>query len=157
MELRRATESDVEALADLYLEFHNFHAEGVPSRLCLLPGYDEETRQGVRRILSDPQAAIFVCRDEDALVGMVEVYVKETELNRAVVQRRYGLIQSLMVTESRRRHGLGALLIDSAHRWAKERGASEVELEAWEFPAGPLGFYESAGYTTLKRRLVKTI
>ncbi|HYF95771.1 MAG TPA: GNAT family N-acetyltransferase [Symbiobacteriaceae bacterium] len=157
MELRRATEADIEALAQLYLEFHNFHAEGVPSHLCLMPQYDEETLQGLRGILSDPMAALIVCVEADTLLGMAEVYVRETEPNRAVVQRRYGFIQSLMVTGSRRRHGLGAILLDAAHRWVKEQGADEVELETWEFPAGPLGFYESAGYTTLKRRLVRRI
>ncbi len=29
-----------------------------------------------------------------------------------------------------------------------------MQLDIWEFPAGPLHFYEDLGYRTLKRHLV---
>ena len=32
-----------------------------------------------------------------------------------------------------------------------------MKLDAWEFAAGPLGFYEKNGYKTLKRTLIKEL
>jgi GNAT superfamily N-acetyltransferase len=48
-------------------------------------------------------------------------------------------------------------LIYMVEGWAKERGASEIRLETWEFPDGPLSFYEQMGYQTLKRTMVHQI
>jgi GNAT superfamily N-acetyltransferase len=45
----------------------------------------------------------------------------------------------------------------AAEAWARERGATELRLDAWEFAAGPLPFYESLGYQTIKRTLVKPL
>jgi GNAT superfamily N-acetyltransferase len=75
----------------------------------------------------------------------------------AVVQRRYALLQSLAVTEAHRRHGLGLQLMAVAERWAREQGASEMEIAVWEFPEGPLPFYERLGYTTRKRTLSRRL
>jgi diamine N-acetyltransferase len=50
--------------------------------------------------------------------------------------------------------GLGRLLVEVAQQWARERGATEMQLDIWEFAAGPLHFYERLGYRTLKRHLV---
>ena len=42
----------------------------------------------------------------------------------------------------------------AAHAWATARGADEMELDIWEFPGGPLDFYEGLGYRTVRRTLV---
>jgi hypothetical protein len=41
--------------------------------------------------------------------------------------------------------------------WVKEKGAAEMQLNAWEFPGGPLPFYEANGYRTLTRTLFKRL
>jgi hypothetical protein len=45
----------------------------------------------------------------------------------------------------------------AAEAWARQHGATEMQLDTWEFDAGPLRFYEKTGYRTLKRVLVKAI
>jgi GNAT superfamily N-acetyltransferase len=75
----------------------------------------------------------------------------------AVVQRRYALLQSLAVTEAHRRHSQGLQLMEVAERWAREQGATEMEISIWEFSEGPLPFYERLGYTTRKRTLSRRL
>ena len=41
--------------------------------------------------------------------------------------------------------------------WAKNKAASEMRLDIWEFPQGPLYFYQNQGYRTLKRTLVRDL
>lgn len=151
--IRRANKGDVESLARLYVEFHNFHAVGVPSRLRVVEP-NEALGRAISDILDDQKAAIFVACLEGKVVGFVEIYLRETQDDPAVVTRRYAHLQSLVVTANLRKQGMGVRLVETAHEWVLSKGATEVELDSWEFPSGPLGFYESLGYETLKRKLV---
>jgi GNAT superfamily N-acetyltransferase len=91
-------------------------------------------------------------------VGFVEVSLKQDDAsNEAIMPYRYGHVQSLFVTASLRGTGLGRQLLASAECWVRERDATQMKLDAWEFAAGPLGFYEKNGYTTLKRTLIKEL
>ncbi|MGE5675925.1 MAG: N-acetyltransferase family protein [Mycobacterium leprae] len=157
VQIRRATNQDVQSLAELYVEFHNFHASGLSTRLVTVEVVDDRLRSAINQVLADPRAAIFVATVCEGVVGLVEVYLKETEPDAPVVQRRYAYLQSLAVTAPRRYAGVGTQLVKAAQQWAHENGATEIEVETWEFPAGPLRFYERLGYQTLKRQLVKRL
>ena len=151
--IRRATEQDISALMSLYDEFHRFHVVGVPDRLRTSepssPTNVAALSNTLSGILHREDASIIV-----AVVGLAEVYVRQDEPHPLVVPRRYGHLQSLIVSESVRKHGLGKLLIEAAHNWAVGKGAMEMQLDIWEFEAGPLHFYEHLGYRTLKRHLI---
>lgn len=151
-QIRRADEGDIDALARLYVEFHNFHAQGVPSRLRLVD-LEDSLPGALREILANPKAAVFVACCDGMVCGFVEIYLRETEAVPAVVQRKYAHLQSLAVTSALRKHGIGKRLVEAAHQWAESQGATSVELDVWEFTAGPLHFYESLGYGTEKRTL----
>lgn len=47
--------------------------------------------------------------------------------------------------------------MESAYLWAKKRGATEVELEVWEFNQDAISFYEKLGYETAKRTMWRRI
>lgn len=156
--IRRALPADREALAHLFVEFHNFHAHGVPDDLVPVGPPDDELRQGVQSLLDDPHCAIFVaCEDNGTLVGFAEVHLKEIPTSPAVVQQRSALLQTLAVTESHRHHGLGRQFMGIIEDWAREQGATRMVIEVWEFAEGPLTFYEKLGYTTRKRTLVRPL
>ena len=54
---RQATHRDLEALAKLYVEFHNYHAKQLPSRLHVLPQIpDQELPGALQRIMADDKA-----------------------------------------------------------------------------------------------------
>jgi ribosomal protein S18 acetylase RimI-like enzyme len=153
--LRRATEQDCEQLLSLYAEFHEFHVRGVPDRLRRPETYDEaQLRVALREIMQSSDAAIFVVDAEGKLFGFAEVYLREDEPHPLTVAHRYGLLQSLYISAPFRRSGWGRQLVVAAQRWARQQGATEMQLETWEFEDGPLLFYELLGYRTLKRHLV---
>lgn len=153
--IRLAAEQDIDQLILLYTEFHEFHVLGVPDRLRRPDTYDEAwLRDALRTILSSDDAALFVVDSGEELLGLAEVYLRQDEPHSLTVAHRYGYLQSLIILASHRKKGLGKQLVTAAQQWAKERDAMEMQLNTWEFEAGPLAFYETLGYRTLKRYLV---
>jgi len=94
---------------------------------------------------------------DNQVVGFAEVYLRKDEPDPARIAYKYGHLQSLLVTEAFRQHGIGEKLLEAAENWAKGRGAAEMRLETWEFPEGPFRFYEKTGYRTLRRKLARRL
>jgi len=158
--IRQATRDDTEALRALYDEFHAFHVRGVPGHLRL-PGLGEadadEFDRGIESIVESDEATLLVAESGDRLVGLAELYLDPPRESPFVVPRRTAKLQSLLVTEDLRGTGLGRALVEAGERWATARGADEITAKTWEFSEGPLVFYESLGYRTLSRELVKAL
>jgi GNAT superfamily N-acetyltransferase len=161
MTIRLAEMSDLEVLCRLYVAFHEFHVRGVPTRLLSLG--DSETYdctdlfKTLAELLADPDAALFVADVDGRIVGLAEVYLRQDEPSSARVAYQHGYLQSLMVDPTFRGCGVGTQLVRATEDWAKARGAAEMRLETWEFPAGPLPFYVRVGYTTLRRTLIRPL
>ena len=159
--IRLAQERDIAALAELYVELHAFHVDHLPDRLRIpnaTPDQpDPALEQGIRRILADADSAIFVADIDGRAAGLAEISVREPDTHPLRVTRRYAHLQSLVVSRQFRHLGVGVRLIEAAQHWAKERGAAEIQLDLWEFAAGPLPFYAALGYRTLKRTMVKAL
>lgn len=160
---RLATEEDIAQLQTLYEEFHLFHVVGVPDRLRLSQKTEDnanepnELESGLRAIIAREDAVLFVLEIDAKLIGFAEVYLRQDEEHPVTVAHRYGYLQSLMVSAPYRKQGLGEALLHAVHQWTQEKGATEVRLDAWEFVAGPVPFYEKYGYRTLKRTMVVDI
>ncbi len=160
--IRLAAKDDREALCRLYHDFHEFHVHGVPDRLVSLGKMkdtykDSDLYNTVGKIIDDTEAAIFLAETDNKVVGFVEIYIREDEANPCRKSYKYGYMQSLMVDGEFRTNDVGTRLTEAAHRWAKEKNAEEMRLDIWEFPEGPLGFYEKIGYGTLRRTLVRKL
>ncbi len=159
--IRQAQQQDVESLCNLVHAFHEFHVAGLPTRLVTLGKLEtfdcSELISKLSQIIDNLEAAVFIAEIDSQLVGFVELYLRQDNPNPAVVGYKYGYLQSLMVHEKYRAKGLGKQLVQAAESWAEARGAKEIRLETWEFPASPLKFYERLSYRTLKRTLVKDI
>jgi GNAT superfamily N-acetyltransferase len=164
--IRPTRETDIDNLIALYEEFHTFHVLGAPTRLRLpAPSddraqYEEEwaqIRAQLLAILQDANTALLLAEAAGQIVGLAEIYLRRDEANPLTVQHTYSHLQSLIVTERWRGRGVGARLMAVAEAWARKRGATELRLDAWEFAAGPLPFYEALGYQTVKRTLVKPL
>lgn len=159
--IQLAATQDLEMLCKLYVEFHEFHVLGVPDRLLSLGNPDTYDCSGMypdlEKIMNDTNASLFLAKLGQRLVGLAHVFIKQDEPNPAVISRRYGYLQSLMVREEYRHQDIGTRLIERVHQWAKEQGVIEVHLDTWEFVEGPLQFYEKLGYRTLRRTLVREL
>jgi GNAT superfamily N-acetyltransferase len=156
---RPASAGDIEALCGLYTEFHGFHVRNVPDRLASIGdgSPDEQVTLHARlaELIAASDSVVLVAEKDGTISGLAEVYVREDERVPGKISRRFAHLQSMVVTEKHRGAGVGRLLLGAAEAWARDRGAAEMRLDVWEFADGPLGFYESCGYRTLRRTLVR--
>jgi GNAT superfamily N-acetyltransferase len=158
--IREATGDDKEAVRRLYAEFHSFHVRAVPTRLREPESGEadsDELDRGIDLLIDSDEATLLVAEAEGRLSGFAELYLDPPNESPFVVSRCSAKLQSLLVTENARGAGLGQALIEAAEHWAAAHGAEEIKARTWEFPEGPLGFYESRGYRTLSRELVKPL
>lgn len=161
VDVRPAGVPDFEALCRLYIEFHEFHVLGVPDRLLTLGDVAEfdcsKLIADLGKILDSESATLFVAETKGRLVGLAEVYIRVDEPVDVSITRTYAYLQSLLVSQSCRGLGVGKQLLEAVERWGRDKRADEVRIETWEFPAGPLAFYENRGYRTLRRVLVREL
>lgn len=156
--IRPAKDHDIEALCDIYYDFHEFHVCGVPTHLRSLGDKEQWDRTFIRealgKIIQGDDSEIFVAEAAGKLVGFIEVYARQDPDEVALVRHRYAELQSLMVSSPFRRNGIGTRLVKTARRWAREKGATEMRLGVWEFNEAARKFYETLGFKTLKRGMV---
>lgn len=156
--IRHAHLQDIDQVSKLYAEFHEFHVRGVPGRLVRADSsHIEELHVAIQKIIASKNASVFVAEVDGQLVALGEVYIREDSPSPLKVQHTYGHLQSMIVTKAYRGRGVGTKILKAVEQWAKIRGATEIRLDTWEFRDGPLGFYESRGYRTLRRTLVRKL
>ena len=157
--VRLAEASDYVAACRLWAEAGALHARGRPERFRCT---DQPVRSGrlFDAHLGDADQAFFVAEVDSVVVGLVRVQVHERlEIPDvpALGPRRYAMVQELVVAHSQQRRGIGTRLMAEAHRSARDRGVTEIELNVYEFNQAALRLYSKLGYSIVSRRLSRTL
>jgi GNAT superfamily N-acetyltransferase len=131
-EVRAATEEEVPELLKLYEWL--FAPPGVPP-----PDWDERRAAvALRQAIESHDSAVIVADEDSRLVGLITAY-------QDIFSVRYGYrawVEDLAVDPGRRSRGVGKALLDAAKAWAKERGATHLELDSGDARHDAHRFYE---------------
>ena len=136
IEIRAARGDEVQALIGMYEWL--FDAPG--SR----PGQWDERRAAValREAIESHEACVLVAEQGDGeLVGICTAY---QDLHSVRFGHRVW-VEDLAVHPDRRSLGIGKRLLEAARGWARERGATHLELDSAEGRADAHRFYEREG------------
>ena len=91
------------------------------------PSWDpERARAAIADAIADETAAVLVAEHRGELLGLCTAYL---ELNSV----RFGprcWVEDLAVSPEHRSEGVGKALLDTAKDWARERGATHLELDS---------------------------
>ena len=113
------------------------------------PGWDpQRARRTLAEAIESDDSGVLVVEDDGDLVGLCTAYL---ELNSVRFGRRCW-VEDLAVDPRRRSEGWGGRLLDAAGEWARERGATHIELDTGLARADAQRFYErrdpdSVGYS----------
>lgn len=136
--VRQPTDGDAEALARLATQL------GYPADADAMP-------ERVNRLAADRNAKALVVVDDERVVGMITIHLRDT-LNHATPIAQITL---LVVDETVRSRGAGRALVEAAEAWAKERGVKRVAVTTALDRPGAHAFYERMGYAHTGRRYAK--
>lgn len=148
--IRRARAEDWAAVQGLWREIDELHA-------ALAPAYfrraDRPPHEWAQLVVA-PDAAVFLAapRGEPA-AGAVSVRIYDTPPDPAMVPRRRGHVEMLVVAQAHRRRGIGRRLMEQASAWARQQGAVELVLTVWAGNSAAEAFYQRLGYSVLSRVL----
>ena len=106
------------------------------------PGLDD-VRERLAELLEEPRARVLVVEDDNgSVVGVVSLWIKpDLAHGDSVVE-----VPMLIVSEGRRREGIGKLLMEEVQGLAAESGASLIELVATTQNSAAREFYRSLGF-----------
>ena len=99
--------------------------------------HDRLTRTDFRRALRSIRSLVLVAEDGDQVLAYALLHV----------HGRKGHLQSLAVSPTARRKGLGRRLITAAEEAARARGAHHMQLELREDNGAAEALYTSLGYS----------
>ena len=107
------------------------------------PQWDPQraTRALSAAITSASAAILVAAADNGELIGICTAY---DELDSVRFGRRVW-VEDLAVHPERRSEGVGKQLLDAAKDWARERGATHLELDSGEARTDAHRFYEREG------------
>jgi ribosomal protein S18 acetylase RimI-like enzyme len=154
--VREATIEDHAAIAALFLEGDRHHHRGVPA-VFAEPVPPVRSRELIAGQLADGFGAYLLAEHAGEVVGLARVEEQGAPELPVFVQRRYLVVDAVVVTERLRGAGVGQALMEAAHVWGRARGLTSVQLHVWEFNQDAIRFYERLGYTTLSRRMSLTL
>jgi ribosomal protein S18 acetylase RimI-like enzyme len=93
-------------------------------------------------LLEEPRARVLVAEDDGAVVGAASLWIKPDLAHGDTVIE----VPMLVVSEQRRRGGVGKLLMDAVRRLAVENEANLIELVATTHNTPARDFYRSLGF-----------
>jgi GNAT superfamily N-acetyltransferase len=104
------------------------------------PRWDpERARRAIAAAITDQSSAVLVAEHRGELLGLCTAYL---ELNSV----RFGSrcwVEDLVVSPEHRSTGVGGELLDAAEAWARERGATHLELDTGLAREDAQRFYEA--------------
>lgn len=135
IEIRDATQEDVEGMADLLLSLFDQEADFKPDRAKQV--------RGIHLILDNPHSGnLFVAHDKGQVVGMVSLlFTISTALGQPVCW-----LEDMVVRSDQRGLGLGSKLLSHAANYAQARGYGRVTLLTDISNRGAQRFYERHGF-----------
>ena len=155
MDIRRATEKDLEGIKKLLFQVNQVHADGRPD--LFKSGGIKYTDEELRAIIADDTRPVFVFAPADQVLGYVFCIFEETKETPSLRRVRTLYIDDLCVDESARGQQIGRRLYDRAVELARASGCARVTLHAWNFNEKAFGFYKKLGmtplYTTMEQKL----
>ncbi len=148
MDIRLATERDVDRLQDLLFAVQNLHAEGRPD--VFIKNSRKYTHQKVREIIACESSPVFVGEIDGRVMAYAfcEILCNTGTDNLKNLKTLY--LDDLCVDKEFRGKGYGKEIYEWVKAYAKQEGCYHLTLNVWYLNQSAVKFYERVGMKPLK-------
>jgi GNAT superfamily N-acetyltransferase len=146
-----ASIDDYENINDIVKEGQDEHAEALPTvfaKVDVVMPIDY-----YQQLLNDKNSEVLVAKLDGQVIGFAVLEIKEAPPFASLVPRMYAYISDFGVKKAFQNNGIGKQLFFACVEWAKEKDASSLELNVWEFNQKAITFYEKLGMKPLSRKM----
>jgi GNAT superfamily N-acetyltransferase len=105
----------------------------------------------------DYSGAIFVAEQQGEIIGLVMVLARVPFEALDEPPGTYALVAELVVRDGFRRKGTARALLETAERYARDAGASELRIEVLSENTPARTLYLREGFTSYKETLAKRL
>ena len=149
MQIRRATDKDMNGLNKLLMQVLMVHHNGRPD--LFKPNAKKYTDEELKEIIRDATTPIFVGVDEnDEVLGYAFCRFIQHIDNNILTDIKTLYIDDLCVEEDKRGMHIGKQLYEYVLGFAKESGCYNVTLNVWSCNESAMKFYEKCGLVPQK-------
>ena len=152
MIIRRAQSGDIPNLANLWIEFMDFHSD-LDSSFVRSDDAANNWANYITSKLLENDIRIFVAESENTLVGYVVASIHEYP--PIITLRRYGFITDIAVTALHRRKGIAHKLFQTAEQWLLSEGVPRIELKVDVVNDVSGAFWKNEGFALHTQTLIK--
>lgn len=142
MNIRIATLEDIKEIKRLLDKLNESSVELLPNFFKISKVKNKE----VLKIIEDRNSDFVLAIEDEKVIGVGEIYFKETKDEPVLVKNTYVYIQNLIVDERFRNKGVGKELIDGIKNWGLKRNAKHFRLSVIPSNYSAIGFYENEGF-----------
>jgi ribosomal protein S18 acetylase RimI-like enzyme len=143
LEIRTATEQDIDAILELNRQIGLIHFEHAPEVFC--PPSPQERDFLLNAIGSEGRLFCVAVLDAE-VVGFLTARIDINEAIPFLTRLPICRIGSVVVDEHHRSRGIGKALIAHCDDWAKARDACQIRLEVMSFNERAKSLYETLGF-----------
>ena len=150
MNIRRASEKDIDSLIKLLQEVLEIHANIRPD--IFISGTTKYTRSELIEKLANDEEPIYVAVDEnDDVMGYAFCAPRNQPFSTNMVPFKSLYIDDLCVDSNYRGQHIGEQLFEYVKAEAKRLGCYEITLAVWAGNDGAEKFYDRIGFKTKER------
>jgi GNAT superfamily N-acetyltransferase len=151
--IRPAVLGDYGALCTLFEELDEFHRQARPDFFRNFEGPARSWAQ-VGQWLAGPGSTVLVAEREAGVVGLAVLLTRPPSTFAGAVPRKVIELDNLVVRAGQRGRDVGKCLVFAAMDWARDQGATHVEVAVHAFNRDARRFYERFGFAASVDRLV---
>ena len=140
--VRKATNNDISAIAELYREQFIEMAKLIPD---FIKEGDQST-EFIENTITNEASDILVYENDGTVVGFILLQAKIRPDFEFIHPGKYCYIMDIIVTKNHRGKGFGTALMNAAKDWAKERDCCFINLDVLVNNSGAIKLYEKLGF-----------
>lgn len=152
MDIRKATEQDIDAILALNRQIGQLHFEQVPEVFCP-PSLED--RAFLLGAIADEARLFCVAVVAGEVAGFLTARIDLNESVPFLSKLPVCRITTVVVDEWQRSRGIGRALIAHGDQWGKARGASQLRLEVMAFNERARALYERLGFKAQSQTMAR--